>query len=206
MRTWFGVAQLVAHDLGLGVRLGRPSGILAAALCDGISGWRQSTLAGPTLHGIPSPLKLASLCSPPLKVQCPPAPGRGSLLYHLAKFPVGRTAIFVGWLIAYHLSAAVFSSRAFSPSVLSRVVVVYCCSGAGSVLRLLWCMQCSEFSKQSTQSEIVIHVTVPRLHCSSLNLSLYSKQFGAQKQRFLCEFFLQQLLTTHDCQFTRDRK
>lgn len=39
-QTWSEVAQLAVHDGRRGVRLGRPSGILAAALCDGISGWR----------------------------------------------------------------------------------------------------------------------------------------------------------------------
>lgn len=99
-QTWSEVAQLAVHDGRRGVRLGRPSGILAAALCDGISGWRQSTLAGPTLHGITPLPQLATLSPPPKRVVSPISPnpnsGGGSLLHHLAKFPVGCAAILVG--------------------------------------------------------------------------------------------------------------
>lgn len=35
-----------------------------------------------------------------------PRPGGGPLLHHLAKFPVGRAAILVGWPIGHHLSCA----------------------------------------------------------------------------------------------------
>ena len=43
--------------------------------------------------------------APPESV-VPPRLGGGSLLHHLAKFPVGRTAILVGWPIGHHLSGA----------------------------------------------------------------------------------------------------